>query len=62
MKPHLASTLGQVMKVLRAYRYGKIIDLFADVNVKLRNAIAHFGKLDFGNTEISYDNSISGID
>lgn len=29
------------MKVLRAYRYGKFIDLFADVNVKLRNAIAH---------------------
>jgi hypothetical protein len=53
-------TLGPVMKVLRAYKNGRYTNLFSDINVDLRNAIAHFN-ISFGDKDISYnDDVISG--
>ena len=59
-KPNNRSTLGPVMEVLRTYKNGKYIKLFSDINVMLRNSIAHF-TIFFGDEDIFYDgNSISG--
>jgi hypothetical protein len=53
-------TLGPVMKVLREYKKGKYKDLFSDINVNLRNSIAHF-TISFGEKNISYNGGhISG--
>jgi len=46
-------TLGPVMKVLRTYKNGRYTDLFSDINVRLRNAIAH-SSISFGDKDISY--------
>jgi len=62
VKPNFRSTLRLVMTVLINYRNGKYSDLFSDIDVDLRNAIAH-PNIDFGETKIMYDNkSISGLD
>lgn len=59
-KPNNKSTLGPVMEVLLAYKNGKYLELFSDINVMLRNSIAHF-TIFFGDEDIFYNgNSISG--
>jgi len=59
-KPNKRSTLGPVMEVLRAYKNGKYLELFSDINVMLRNSIAHF-TISMGEEDIFYNNnSISG--
>ena len=61
-KPNFRSTLRPVMTMLTNYQNGKYSDLFSDINVVLRDAIAH-SNIDFGETEIMYDSkSISGSD
>ncbi len=59
-KPNNASTLGPVMGVLRAYKNGKYLELFSDIDVTLRNSIAHL-TIFFGDEDIIFNsNSISG--
>ena len=61
-KPSRRTTLGHLMNVLRLYKRRKYVDLFSDINVELRNSIAHF-TIFFGDGDIYYNgNSISGGD
>jgi len=61
-KANSKSTITPVLDVLRKYKNGKYSALFSDINVELRNAIAHFNFY-FGETDITYDGrTISGQD
>jgi len=61
-KPSRRTTLGPVMDILRIYKRRKYVDLFSDINVALRNSIAHF-TISFCEEDIFYNsNPISGGD
>jgi len=46
-------TLGPMIRILKNYKKGKYVSLFSEVDVDLRNAVAHFA-YEFSDDEIEY--------